>query len=159
MRSRRSSLSAALLLLALAAPAAAQQPAFTKAGVLTCRTSATVGLVVGSRQRLACVFRPDSGGPAERYVGTIGRLGLDVGITAGGVLGWAVLARTRGVPRGALAGTYAGASGDIALGLGAGANVLVGGSNRSVALQPVSVEGQVGVNLALGVARLILRAS
>src|SRR5262249_9374237 len=150
MRSRRSSLSAALLLLALAAPAAAQ-PAYTKAGTLTCRTSATVGLVVGSRQRLACVFRPDSGGPAERYVGTIGRLGLDVGITAGGVLGWAVLARTRGVPRGALAGTYAGASGDIALGLGAGANVLVGGSNRSVALQPVSVEGHVGVNLPLRV--------
>ena len=149
-------LSAILMLAALAAPATAQ-PAYTKAGALTCRTSASVGLIVGSRQRLDCVFRPDSGGSPERYMGRIGRLGLDVGITAGGVLGWAVLTRGRGVPRRALAGTYVGASGDIALGLGAGANVLVGGSQRSVALQPVSVEGQVGVNLALGVARLVLQ--
>jgi len=157
MRKHLLFLSSLLFLSASIAPAVAQQPAFTKAGVLTCRTSASVGLIVGSRQRLDCVFRPDSGAPAERYVGRIGRVGLDVGITAGGVLGWAVLARTRGVPRGALAGTYVGASGDIALGIGAGANVLVGGSHRSVALQPISVEGQVGVSLALGVARLILR--
>jgi len=157
MRAYRFSLSAILLLSALTAPAVAQQPAYTKAGALTCRTSASIGLIVGSRQGLQCVFRPDSGGPEDHYVGTIGRVGLDVGITAGGVLGWAVLAKVRGLPQGALAGTYAGASGDIALGIGAGANVLVGGSHRSVALQPVSVEGQVGVNLALGVARLTLR--
>src|SRR5215470_10775621 len=157
MRAHRLFLSA-ILLSALTVPAAAQQqPAFTKAGALTCRTSASVGLLVGSRQRLSCVFRRDSGGE-ERYSGTIGRVGLDVGITAGGVLGWAVLARTRGLARGALAGTYVGASGDIALGIGAGANVLIGGSHRTVALQPVSVEGQIGVNLALGVARLTLRA-
>jgi Protein of unknown function (DUF992) len=156
MRAHRFTL-AAIVLAALTMPAVAQQPAYTKAGALTCRTSASVGLIVGSRQRLACIFRPDSGGPEERYVGRIGRLGLDVGITAGGVLAWAVLARTRSVPRGALAGTYVGASGDISLGVGAGANVLVGGSRRSVALQPVSVEAQVGVNLALGVARLVLQ--
>lgn len=157
MRAHRFAFASILLLGALTAPAAAQQPAFTKAGALTCRTSASVGLIVGSRQRLDCVYRSDSGGPQERYTGRIGRLGLDVGITAGGVLGWAVLARGRGVPRRALAGTYVGASGDISLGLGAGANVLVGGSQKSVALQPVSVEGQVGVNLALGVARLVLQ--
>src|SRR5215467_597381 len=106
MRAYRFSLSAIILLSALTAPAVAQQPAYTKAGVLTCRTSASVGLIVGSRQRLQCVFAPDSGGPRERYAGTIGRLGLDVGITAGGVLGWAVLAKVKGIPHGALAGTY-----------------------------------------------------
>jgi Protein of unknown function (DUF992) len=158
MRAHLFSLSAILLLSALTTPALAQQPAaYTKAGSLVCRTSASVGLVVGSRQRLDCVYRPDSGGPQERYTGRIGRLGLDVGITAGGVLGWAVLTRGRGVPSRALAGTYVGASGDISLGVGAGANALVGGSQKSVALQPVSVEGQVGVNLALGVARLVLQ--
>src|SRR5262245_45874926 len=109
MRAHRLALAAILLLAAATAPAVAQQPTFTKAGSLTCRTSASVGLVVGSRQRLDCVFRSDSGGPAERYTGRIGRLGLDVGITAGGVLGWAVLTRGRGVPpRRALAGTYVG---------------------------------------------------
>src|SRR6201991_2761426 len=107
---------AGLLFAGLTAPAIAQQPAFTRAGALTCRTSASVGLIVGSRQRLDCVYRPDSGGPQGRYTGRIGRLGLDVGITAGGVLGWAVLTRGRGVPRRALAGTYVGASGDISLG-------------------------------------------
>jgi hypothetical protein len=157
MRAHHFAFASILLLAASTAPAVAQQPAYTKAGALTCRTSASVGLIVGSRQRLDCVYRPDSGGPQERYTGRIGRLGLDVGITAGGVLGWAVLTRGRGVPRRALAGTYVGASGDISLGVGAGANVLVGGSQRAVALQPVSVEGQVGVNLALGVARLVLQ--
>src|SRR5262245_6187137 len=127
-----------------------------RAGVLSCNTSASIGLLVGSRQGIRCRFTPDGGGRPEFYTGRIGRLGLDIGVTAGGVLGWIVFARTKGVPRGALAGTYAGASGDIALGVGVGANALVGGSNRSIALQPFSVEGQVGVNLALGIAALTL---
>ncbi len=86
------------------------------------------------------------------------RVGLDLGITAGGVLGWAVFAPTNGVPRGALAGNYIGASGDVALGLGVGANALVGGSKKSIALQPVSLEGQVGASIALGAAGFRLRA-
>jgi hypothetical protein len=89
---------------------------------------------------------------------TIARVGLDLGFTGGGVLMWTVLARTKGLRRGALAGTYVGASGDIALGVGVGANALVGGTGRSIMLQPLSVSGQVGVNLALGVARLTLRS-
>jgi hypothetical protein len=124
-------------------------------GVLTCRTSASIGLIVGSRQRLACQFKADRGW-TQNYAGTIGRLGLDVGVTAGGVMVWAVLASTANVPRGALAGTFVGASGDASLGVGAGANLLVGGTRRSVSLQPLSLEGQVGVNLALGVARMRL---
>jgi hypothetical protein len=83
-------------------------------------------------------------------------VGLDIGVTAGGILAWAVFMRTKRPARGALAGTYAGASGDIAIGVGAGANLLVGGSNNTVALQPLSVEGQVGLNLALGIAALTL---
>lgn len=125
-------------------------------GVLTCRTSASVGLVVGSRQRLACQFKPETG-KIQNYTGTIGRLGLDLGVTAGGVMAWVVLASTPTIPSGALAGEFVGASGDVSVGVGVGANLLVGGTRKSVSLQPLSVEGQVGVNLAVGVARMKLQ--
>ena len=94
-------------------------------------------------------------GRARPY-GVINRLGLDLGVTAGGVMIWAVLALTPNIPAGALTGRFVGASGDIALGVGVGANVLIGGTNRSASLQPLSVEGQVGINLALGVAGMAL---
>jgi hypothetical protein len=149
----------AAMLSAIAVPAVAQQSNQAKAGVLACRTSASLGLIVGSHQKLRCRFTPDAGGPPETYVGHINRLGLDLGIRAGGAMVWAVLAPTNGIHHGALAGTYVGASGSVSVGLGANANVLVGGSHRSIALQPLSVEGQVGVNLALGVAGLSLRAA
>lgn len=149
---------AAILFAGFLSPALAQQSS-TKAGMLTCQTSASIGLIVGSHQRLRCRFTPNNGGAPEVYVGHIGRLGLDVGVRAAGVLAWAVVAPTNGVHHGALAGTYVGANADASLGLGAGAKVLIGGSHRSIALQPVSVEGQAGVNLALGVASLNLRAN
>jgi hypothetical protein len=141
----------------LAAIPSARAQARPEAGRLTCRLGPSVGLIIASRQRMTCVFRNAATGRTESYVGRIGRLGLDVGITAGGRMVWAVYARTRQIAPRALVGDYVGASGDIALGFGVGANALVGGSNRTVALQPLSLEGQVGVNLALGVARLILR--
>ena len=144
------------LSLLLITPLAAQQTSQTKAGVLTCRTSASIGLIVGSHQKLSCRFTPDAGGPPETYIGHINRVGLDVGVRAGGAMVWAVLAPINGVPHGALAGRYVGASGSVSVGVGANANVLVGGSHRSFALQPLSVEGQAGVNLALGVAGLTL---
>lgn len=143
----------------LSTPLAAQEVGQTKVGALSCRTSASLGLIVGSHQKIACRFTPDNGGPPENYVGYINRLGLDLGIRAGGALAWAVIAPTNGVPHGALAGKYVGASGGVSVGLGAGANVLVGGSHRSFALQPISIEGQVGVNLALGVAGLTLASA
>jgi len=127
----------------------------TRAGVLTCRTSASLGLIVGSRQRLQCQFKADTG-ETQEYKGTLDRLGLDLGVTAGGVMTWLVLAQTSTIPHGALTGRFVGASGDASLGVGVGANVLVGGTNKAVSLQPLSVQGKVGVNLALGVAGMTL---
>jgi len=145
------------LVLMIVPPAAAQTPAGTKVGMLACTLSPTIGFIVGSRQAMACRFNPDGPFPPEAYVGTITTIGLDIGITEGGALAWAVFAPTAGPPPGALAGEYVGATGEITAGVGLGANVLFGGSNRTIALQPVSVEGQVGVNLAVGVSGLALR--
>jgi len=147
---------AACMMLALAAtPASAQSS--RQAGTLVCNLGPSVGLIIGSRQRMTCVFTNSATGHRENYVGRIGRLGLDVGIQAGGRMVWGVIARTNPLGPRALVGDYVGASGEIGLGLGVGANALVGGSHRTVALQPLSLEGSVGVNLALGVARLALR--
>jgi len=136
---------------------AAQPAGGAKVGVLTCKTSASLGLLVGSHQKLRCSFKPDSGGVPENYVGHINRLGIDIGVKAGGVMAWGVFAPTNGYHHGALAGKYVGGSGSASLGVGVGANALIGGSHRSIALQPLSVEGHVGVNLALGVAGLSLQ--
>jgi hypothetical protein len=148
---------AAAVLCAGLMPASAQRAGGAKVGVLTCLTSTSLGLIVGSRQRLRCTFRPDSGRP-ENYVGHVTRLGLDLGIRTGGTMTWAVIAPTRGFHHGALAGRYVGASGSASLGVGLGANALIGGWRRSIGLQPLSVEGHTGVNLALGVAGLTLHA-
>jgi Protein of unknown function (DUF992) len=158
MRKHARTLLGLALAAALAAPAAAQQSGGTKIGVLTCKTSASLGLIIGSHQRIRCGFAPDNG-PPENYEGHIGRLGLDLGVKGGGVMTWAVFAPVNGYHHGALAGTYVGGSGSASLGVGVGANALLGGSHKSVALQPLSVEGNVGVNLALGVASLTLRGA
>jgi hypothetical protein len=142
---------ALLLALAWAEPGAAQQ---IRAGMLTCNVSAGLGFIVGSQKTIACVFKPDqpsSPSRQEDYDGTITKFGLDLGITGGGLMMWAVFTNTIAGP-GFLAGDYVGASGEASLGAGLGANVLVGGSNRTVTLQPVSVGGQIGLNLAVGVA-------
>ena len=129
-----------------------------RAGVLNCDVSGGIGLIIGSQRQVNCLFSPDTPGPQEGYYGTITKFGLDIGATAGGSLVWGVYAdTTRGY--GFLAGDYAGATGEATIAVGLGANVLVGGSNRTVALQPVSITGQVGLNLALGVANLSLRPS
>ena len=137
-------------------PVSAQTAQGTKAGILTCNLSPSIGLLIGSRQRMSCRYDPNGGGPPEFYTGVMNNIGLDIGITAGGALAWGVIAPTAGPMRGALAGTYVGASGSIGVGVGVGANVLVGGSNRTISLQPLSVEGSVGVNLSLGVSGLTL---
>lgn len=146
---------AAILLLGQMPAANAQQS--TQIGTLTCSLAPTVGLILGSRQRMNCRFAAARSKRVERYSGTITRLGIDLGFTQGGTMVWGVFSPARGPQRGALAGTYVGASADAAFGLGLGANVLVGGFGRSVALQPLSVSGQVGLNLAVGVAGLNLR--
>jgi hypothetical protein len=151
----RHRIAAGALVLALVSsdPAPAQR---IKAGVLTCDVSAGLGFIVGSQKEVSCLFSPDQPGPQEAYVGTITKIGLDIGITGGGVMVWGVFTGTnRGF--GFLAGDYVGASGEASIAAGLGANVLIGGSNQTVALQPVSVSGQVGLNLAVGVADLHLR--
>ena len=138
-----------------AAPADAEGIQRVKAGTLSCDISAGIGLIIGSQKQVTCMFTPTTPGPREVYVGTISKFGLDIGATAGGQMVWAVYAPTTR-RFGALAGNYGGATAEATVGLGAGVNVLVGGSDRTVALQPVSLEGQVGLNLAAGVAGLDL---
>lgn len=158
MFGRYSALAALALIAMLAMPASAQTPAsWTQVGMLKCRLNPSIGFIIAGHQSMECGFTQDAPYPPQAYQGALNMLGLDIGISAGGVLGWAVLAPTVGVPAGALAGEYVGASGDIGLGLGVGANVLVGGSGRTFALQPVSLEGSVAVNVALGVSALKLR--
>lgn len=143
----------------LAAPADAQSPpSWTQAGMLRCVVDPSIGFIIAGHQSMQCRFTPNAPNlPPQAYAGALNMIGLNIGITAGGVFGWAVLAPTVGIPLGALAGEYVGASGDIAVGLGVGANVLVGGSGRTIALQPVSLEGSVALDVALGVSSLQLR--
>ena len=142
----------------LSVPAAAQAPqSWTQVGSLSCKVNPNIGLVVFGHQPMECLFTPNAQTPPQAYDGAINTVGLNVGISAGGVLGWAVFAPTTGVPAGALAGDYVGVSGDIGIGVGAGANVLLGGSGRTFALQPLSLQGSVALNVVLGVSSLTLR--
>ena len=130
------------------------QPRRVQVGTLACSISAGVGLVVASQRNVSCNFQPD-GGPPEAYTGTMTRVGVAVGFTTGGAMVWGVFADTNRYA-GMLSGTYAGATAEATIAAGLGANVLVGGSNQSVALQPLSVQGQVGLNIAAGVGALEL---
>jgi Protein of unknown function (DUF992) len=127
-----------------------------QAGTLTCDISGGIGFIIGSQKVLNCSFVPTLPGPPEFYSGVINKLGLDLGGTRGGVMVWAVYAPTTRAA-GFLAGSYAGASAEVTVGGGIGANVLVGGSFRTVELQPVSVQQQTGINIAAGVAEIELQ--
>jgi hypothetical protein len=140
------------LVLVWSEPAAAQR---MKAGLLTCDVSAGIGYIIGSHKDISCVLTPDGSDRREDYDGSITKFGLDVGITGPGRMVWVVFTDTVAGP-GFLAGDYVGASAELSVAAGLGANVLIGGSNRTVALQPISVNGQIGINLALGVASLRL---
>lgn len=120
-----------------------------KLGMLVCDVSGSIGLILGGTEAASCTFQGPNG--VEYYKGRITQVGLDIGVTAGAIMSWAVFAPGQ-VGKGALAGTYAGATADAAFAVGLGANVLVGGSQNSIALQPVSVEGEAGVNVAAGLA-------
>ena len=151
---------AALALVAmLSAPAGAQSPpSWTQVGMLRCVVDPSIGFIIAGHQSMQCQFTQNAQFPPQAYQGALNMVGLNIGISAGGVFGWAVFAPTIGIPAGALAGEYVGASGDIGIGLGVGANVLVGGSARTFALQPLSLEGSVSINVALGVSALKLRS-
>jgi hypothetical protein len=151
------SLAAMAASLALASSAHAQAPMTrVQVGILECRGGASIGFVIGSVTNLGCVLRVE-GVPEDRYVATIRKVGLDLGITEETALAWGVFAPVARLGPGDLAGTYAGAQGSASLGVGGGGNVLVGGSDNSIALQPLSLQGQIGINIAAGLESLELR--
>jgi hypothetical protein len=125
------------------------------AGVLTCNVAGGWGFVVGSSRDLQCVFSPTSR-PPERYNGSISKFGVDIGYQQSSVIVWTVVASSASPNAGSLAGEYGGVTGSASVGVGAGANVLVGGSGNSISLQPVSIEGTTGLNVAAGIAALSL---
>jgi Protein of unknown function (DUF992) len=156
-RARQQAPHALLAALALAAIAATPaRAANVEVGVLTCKVAGGVGFVFGSTKDLDCVLEGISGGK-DRYVGSIDKYGLDLGFTGSSYIVWTVLAPSTDIPSGALTGNYGGVSAETTVGLGVGANALLGGSENSIALQPVSVQAQQGLNVAVGVSALSLR--
>lgn len=142
----------AAILALVAGPARADH---IEVGVLGCVAGPSGGIIVMTEQQLACTFQPTSG-PSQTYVGTVRKFGLDVGVTGGTVISWAVIAEEGDFDPGALAGEYLGVSADASLGAGAGVNVLLGGSNQAFVLQPVSIQGDIGVEIAVGITDLEL---
>ena len=153
---RYAAILAAAMAVATLTIAEAQAQARVEVGVLTCTVRAGTGFIVGSTKELRCRFnRP---GRDEFYHGTISKFGLDIGATKQTAIAWAVLAPTARLRPGSLNGTYGGVSAEATVGLGVGANALVGGSSSNIILQPLSVQAQQGLNIAAGVAALQLRA-
>ena len=146
-----------IAVVALVAPiASADALPPVRAGVLQCQGGQNVGFVVGSVTSLECVFQSEGRRP-EAYVATVRRYGLDIGFTEQTKFSWAVNAPTGRVGRGDLAGYYGGVGANASVGVGGGGNFLVGGPQNSYALQPVSVQGQTGLNVAAGVADIELQ--
>jgi hypothetical protein len=146
---------AAAMLVASFVTVHAQQP-MVQVGVLECRGGASIGFIIGSVTNLGCVLRVE-GLPEDRYIATIRKVGVDLGITQETALAWAVYAPVARLGPGDLSGNYGGAQGSASIGVGAGGNALVGGSANSIALQPLSLQGQVGLNVAAGLESLELR--
>jgi hypothetical protein len=134
-------------------------PHGVKVGSLTCNVASGWGFVFGSSKDLHCTFHGNREGAGEHYTGTISKFGVDIGYTSGGVLVWGVFAPSSDIRPGALEGDYAGATGQATIGIGLGANVLIGGLDKSIALQPLSMEGSRGLNVAAGVGAISLKAS
>ena len=147
---------AALLAAALSAPQAQAAGAGLKVGVLTCNESSGWGFVFGSSRSLNCTYSPTRA-RVERYVGHINKYGVDIGYQRSGVLVWGVIAPSGDVAPGALAGSYGGLTAGATVALGVSANGLIGGSNRTISLQPLSVEGTSGLNVAAGIGSITLR--
>jgi len=144
---------AAAALAAIATPAFAQSN--LQVGVLQCDVSKGVSLFVEQKQSMRCVFK-HTDGTTERYGGRIKEYGLSLGNPGPAHLVWGVFAPSKNLPTGALAGGYGGVTAGASLGVGMGANVLIGGLKKSFTLQPISMDGMQGTNLALGVASVSL---
>ena len=148
---------AAVASLAVAAEARADDSG-VKAGVLTCNVAGGWGFILGSSKDLDCTFSPD-GTHTERYVGKITKVGVEIGYQAAGIIAWGVFAPSATLAPGSLAGSYGGVTAGAAAGVGAGAHVLVGGSDSHISLQPLSVEGMTGLNVAGGIGAMTLTAA
>jgi hypothetical protein len=147
---------AAAAIATLGAGAAQAAPAGVKVGTLTCDVAGGVGFVFGSSKNLSCQYAPTKA-TVERYTGTINKWGVDIGFTGKGKMVWAVFAPASDVRPGAIEGEYAGATAQANVGVGLGANVLIGGLDKSIALQPVSLEGSTGLNVAAGIGSISLK--
>ena len=152
---RLSTLTIAIAALAASVASANAMPP-ERAGILQCQGGQNVGFVVGSVTSLECVFQSEGRRP-EPYTATVRRFGLDIGVTEQTQFSWAVNAPTSRVGRGELAGSYGGVGANASVGIGGGGNFLLGGPQNSYALQPISVQGQTGLNVAAGVAGLELQ--
>jgi len=126
-----------------------------RVGVMTCDMDGGFGYILGSSRGLHCTFVP-AAGAAEHYAGTISKFGVDIGYVQNAVIVWSVVAPTVALPSGSLTGTYGGATASATIGVGVGANVLVGGSSDTISLQPVSIEGGTGLNVSGGFASMSL---
>jgi hypothetical protein len=144
---------ATALICVIALPARAET---FRVGRLLCASTPRVGRVLGSTQSLRCIFHARNSPQQYVYVGQIRRVGLDLGATSGGVLSWAVFARNSRIGPSTRRGSYVGVSGKVALGPGIGVNALIGGSRRTIVLQPLSVERAIGFSVAAGVTSLTL---
>ena len=151
-------LAGAIALLAAPLVLATQSAATPKValGTLTCKGHGGISLILGSKERMRCLFKTVLNSQRHPYMATITKVGLDVGFKGESTLVWTVLGTTVDLPSEALEGTYGGVTAGIAVGIGGNANALVGGSGQSIMLQPLSLEGQTGLNLSAGVAGLTL---
>ena len=153
-RIRLAACAMALVAGALALPNAALAQGGVKVGNLTCNVSSGWGFVFGSSRGLNCTFAGPTG--IEYYTGTINKFGVDIGYTTGGVMVWTVIAPTAQLVPGSLAGGYAGGTASATVGVGVGANALIGGNAGSIVLQPLSIEGNTGLNVAGGIGAISL---
>ncbi|HEY4263825.1 MAG TPA: DUF992 domain-containing protein [Micropepsaceae bacterium] len=154
--SKKLGLTIGVAILAAASWLAPAQAAGVKIGVLTCNVDSGWGYILGSSKDVRCNYVPNKGF-GEHYVGSVSKVGVDIGYTKGGVLIWDVIAPSSDMKPGALEGNYGGVSASATVGIGAGANVLLGGFDKSVALQPISIEGNTGLNVAAGIGALDLK--
>ncbi|MDP3525726.1 MAG: DUF992 domain-containing protein [Hoeflea sp.] len=158
-------ITAAAVFLATVAMGAATVPSkadSVELGMLQCAVAGGTGFVFGSSKDLTCEYTPANASAAtEAYFGVINKYGIDIGVTGASVIAWAVLAPTTDYQYqpGSLAGDYRGVSAEATAAAGAGVNLLVGGSDSTISLQPLSVQAQEGVNIAVGIAEIQLRST
>jgi hypothetical protein len=153
------SLAIAASTVALSLPLATNaQAERVEAGLLTCNVEGGAGFIVGSSKDMSCTFE-STGGYTETYTGNVKKFGIDIGKTDRATVKWVVFAPTKEVGKGSLAGQYGGISGEVTVGGGIGANALIGGSKRSIVLQPFSGQVQTGLNIAVGIGTMKLSQS